>query len=187
LRETAGPDYNLPMRIEVKESRTIFTGGLLTLKLDKIVLPGAREAEREYVVFGRSVVMVPVTDEGRVVLVNQYRHPTGGFILELPAGKVEEGESPTEAAIRELTEETGFRAGNLAQFGEFYLAPGYSTELMTGFVATGLVPGEKRPDPDEILSNALLTRDEVTAGLMEARFQDAKTILGLLWWMNEGP
>jgi len=175
------------MRVEVKESRTIFTGGLLTLKLDRIVLPGAREAEREYVVFGRSVLVVPVTGDSRVVLVNQYRHPTGRFILELPAGKVEECESPTEAAARELAEETGFRAGNLLKFGEFFLAPGYSTELMTGFVATGLVPGEKEPDPDEILSNALLTRDEVVSGLREARFRDAKTILGLLWWVNEGP
>ena len=159
----------------------------MTLKLDRIAIPGGREANREYVVFGRSVLVVPVTGDNRVVLVNQYRHPTGRFILELPAGKVEEGESPTEAAIRELAEETGFRAGNLLKFGEFFLAPGYSTELMTGFVATGLVPGEKEPDPDEILSNALLTRDEVVSGLREAMFQDAKTILGLLWWVNEGP
>lgn len=175
------------MKIEVKESRTIFTGGLLTLKLDRIVFSEAREAEREYVVFGRSVLMVPITSDGRVVLVSQYRHPTGEFILELPAGKVEEGEAPDRAALRELLEETGYRAENLVQFGEFYLAPGYSTELMTGFVATGLVPGEKQPDPDEILSNALLTRDEVVAGLRQARFQDAKTILGLLWWLREGP
>ncbi len=174
------------MRVEVKESRVIFTGGLLTLKLDRITIPGGREAEREYVVFGRSVLVVPITDDERVVLVNQYRHPTGGFILELPAGKVEEQEAPESAAARELIEETGYRAGNLLKFGEFYLAPGYSTELMTGFLATGLIPGEKEPDPDEILSNALLTKNEVINGLRNAVFQDAKTILGLLWWLNQG-
>lgn len=186
LRETRGPDYNLPMKIELKESRTIFTGGLLTLKKDRIALPDGREAEREYVIFGGSVLMVPVTDDDRVVLVNQYRHPVRDFILELPAGKIEEGEAPERAALRELLEETGYIAGNFVKFGEFYLAPGYSTELMTGFLATGLVPGEREPDPDEILSNVFLTRGEVISGLQEARFQDAKTILGLLWWLNEG-
>ncbi|MEO0248871.1 MAG: NUDIX hydrolase, partial [candidate division WOR-3 bacterium] len=117
------------MRIELKESATIFTGGLLTLKKDRIALPGGREADREYVIFGRSVLLVPITDDQRVVLVNQYRHPTGGFILELPAGKVEDCEAPETAAARELLEETGYRAGELVKFGEFYLAPGYSNEL----------------------------------------------------------
>lgn len=174
----------MSMRIEVTESATIFSGGLLTLKKDRIALPGGREADREYVVFGRSVLIVPVLDDDKVVLVNQYRHPAGGFLLELPAGKVEDDEAPEQAAVRELLEETGYRAGNLVKFGEFYLAPGYSTELMSGFLATGLVPGEKDPDPDEILSNILLTKGEVVAGLREARFQDAKTILGLLWWVR---
>ncbi|MGB9589670.1 MAG: NUDIX hydrolase, partial [Candidatus Hydrothermia bacterium] len=160
------------MIIEVRNSTTVFRGGLLTLKLDRIAVPDGREADREYVVFGRSVVMVPVTDEDRVVLVNQYRHPTRDFLLELPAGKVEENEDPEQAAARELVEETGFRAKELVRFGEFFLAPGYSTELMTGFVATGLVPGEKEPDPDEILSNVLLTREEVLTGLRSHRFRD---------------
>jgi ADP-ribose pyrophosphatase len=186
LRESAGAGYNLSNMIELKDSKTIFAGGLLTLKLDRIVLPGAREADREYVVFGRSVLLLPIARDDRVVLVSQYRHPAGDYLLELPAGKVDEGESPEEAAARELAEETGYRAERLVRFGEFFLAPGYSTELMTAFVATGLVPGEKSPDPDEILSNVLLTKEEVISGLMSARFRDAKTILGLLWWVAEG-
>ncbi|MEO0192964.1 MAG: NUDIX hydrolase, partial [candidate division WOR-3 bacterium] len=140
------------MRIEIKESTTIFKGGLLTLKRDKIAVPGGREADREYVVFGRSVLVIPALDQDKLVLVNQYRHPTGDFLLELPAGKVDEGESPESAAARELLEETGFRPEKLTRFGEFYLAPGYSTELMTGFLAEGLVRADGNPDPDEILS-----------------------------------
>ena len=168
----------------MKKSETIYEGGLFDLKLDRILLPNGHETNREYVDFGQSVLIVPEDPGGRVVLVSQYRHPTREVLLELPAGKVEPGEEPRDAAVRELEEETGFRAREIIRFGEFYLSPGYSSELMSGFHATGIEPGMKNPDPDEILSNVVLTRDGVKAGLTDGRFRDAKTILGLLWWLG---
>ena len=163
----------------VFKSEVKFTGKILTLRVDQTEV-----GEREWIAFGtgRSVSVVPVLPDGSVVLVRQYRHPIGGELLEIPAGKVDPGEEPLEAAKRELLEETGYRAASWTHLARFYIAPGYSNELMDLFLAEGL---EKAGEFDarEIEELVVLSRAEVREWLREGKFEDVKTIAGLGLWL----
>ena len=138
-----------------------------------------RRDGRDVVVHGPAVAIVPVDDDGLVTLVRQERVPAGGKLLELPAGGVEDGESPLEAARRELREETGLHGGEWVEVATFFTTPGFCDERMHLFIATGLERGEAAPQGDEDLELVYVPLADVPGLLAEV--EDGKTLVGLLF------
>jgi ADP-ribose pyrophosphatase len=158
--------------------RTVYKGRLLTINEDDVTLVDGTQAHREVVVHPGAVAIVAVDAEGRVVLVRQWRHALERALWELPAGTRDPGEEPHLTAERELAEETGLRASSLQRLATAPLTPGYSTEVMHFFVATGLTEGPTDRDADERMDVAHLTREEVAALIRDGDV-DVKTIGGL--------
>lgn len=168
------------MPFELLKSEIMYPGRAFTIRRDTLRLPDGRETRFDIVEHIGSVVIVPLDAAGGLLFVRQYRHAAGQEMLELPAGTLDEGESPDDCARREVREETGMAAGKLEPMGGFYLAPGYSTEYMHVYLATALVDDPLEADADEFLS---VERVPVSAALeMCARgdFPDAKTLAALL-------
>lgn len=156
---------------------------------DEILLATPDFTVRQITVDGRtehvlthpgSVVVLALDEWGRVPLVRQYRAATGGELLELPAGTRRPDESPEACARRELAEETGYTAQTWRQLGEFYVAPGYSGELMTLFLATDLTPGQAQPEADESFELLLLPLPSLVEMAKRGELRDAKTIAGVM-------
>jgi ADP-ribose pyrophosphatase len=172
----------------VTERQTLYRGRYMTFEKDAIALADGRASSRDLVVHPGAVVIAPVDEDGRLLLVTQFRVAAGGALLELPAGTldVHDGivEDPVLAAHRELEEETGHRAGRLERIGGFWTAPGFSTEYLTLFLAMDLRPAvEDRLAPDEderLLLSRLHWRDAVAA-IEAGVIEDAKSIAGILW------
>ncbi len=160
------------------DGRTVYDGRILRLEVDRVRLGSGDESVREVVRHNGAVVVLPVAADGSVVLVRQYRYPTGEYLLEAPAGKLDvAGESPADCAARELTEETGLAAGSLRPLGEFYTAPGFTDELLRCFLATELRPVIGAvPDADEIEQVVRLTPAELGEAIRTNRIRDAKTL-----------
>ncbi len=163
-------------------SRTLCRTPIFTVTEDHVLEPGGVEVRRAVVRHGPSAVMIPVDEEGRVLLVRQFRLPAGRAIWELPAGRVNPGETPLQAARRELLEETGYRARRWRKLLSFYPTPGYVTERMHLFVARDLQAGRARPDDDERIRCRWFSRAELSAWLRAGRLVDGKTLVGLLLW-----
>jgi ADP-ribose pyrophosphatase len=162
-------------------SQERFSGRLIRITVDRVRLDSGLEAEREVVHHPGGVGVVAVAEDGSVLLVRQYRHPAKESLWEIPAGGREVGESPLETARRELAEETGYAAESWLGVGATFLAPGYSTELLWYFRATGLTRTEEpaQPDPDEVLEARAFTRAEVADLVFRGQLRDAKTLAGL--------
>lgn len=158
--------------------RAIYSGRLLTIHEDDVRLVDGTQAQREVVAHPGAVAIVAVDDADRVVLVRQWRHPVGRALWELPAGTRDPGEPPERTAERELAEETGLRAASLRALVAAPLTPGYSTEVMHFFAATGLTEGPTDRDVDERTDVAHLSHADVAA-LIRAGDVDVKTIAGL--------
>jgi ADP-ribose pyrophosphatase len=167
------------MANEVVSSEKKYSGRVLSLRVDRVRLENGMEAGLEIIEHHGSVVMVPVDDDGGIWFVRQYRHAAGREILELPAGSLEAGEDPAACAARELREEIGLGAGKLAHLGGFFLAPGYATEYMHVFLATGLHPDRLPGDEDEILRPEKFSPAEVRSRCAAGGWEDAKTIAAL--------
>jgi ADP-ribose pyrophosphatase len=135
---------------------------------------------REVVRHGGAVAMVPLLDDGRVVLVRQFRHPVREALLEIPAGTLGAGEAPEACAQRELMEEVHYRAASLERLFSLCLAPGYSTELIHIYLATGLEPAQLAHDEDEVLRIEVLEMGEAVALIDDGGIKDAKTVAGVL-------
>lgn len=142
-----------------------------------------RVFEKDLVAFGRSVVIVPVLGDGRVVFVRQWRAPIGKWVVELPAGRVESGEDPRSAALRELEEETGYRASRIIELGRAYVSPGYSDELITAFLAEGLERVGAHPDEGEVLEVLELAPREYIAACAAGEC-DLKSLAALLLYFS---
>jgi ADP-ribose pyrophosphatase len=171
-------------RGDLEETRiggdVVYRGRILDLEVDRVQLPGGGEALREVVRHRGAAVILPVLPDGRIVLVRQYRYPTGEVLLELPAGKVDPGESPFECAVRELEEETGWRARDMTELGWFYTTPGFSDEVLHAFVATDLEPSSDHdPDPDEAIEIVTRTVDQALEACRDGGTRDGKTIATL--------
>jgi ADP-ribose pyrophosphatase len=143
-----------------------------------------RRDGRDVVVHGPAVAIVPVDVDGFVTLVRQQRVPAGGPVLELPAGGVEEGESPLETAKRELREETGLHGGEWVEAATFFTTPGFCDEKMHLFLATALERGEAQPEGTEEIELVRIARDEVPS--LVAEIEDGKTLVGLLLLLRQG-
>ncbi|MCX8202049.1 MAG: NUDIX hydrolase [Candidatus Caldarchaeum sp.] len=163
---------------EVRESDVIYEGVLFDLKRVVLASDGL-EMVREVVVHPGAVAIVPFVDDDRVVLVEQYRYAADRWLLEVPAGTIED-ESPEICAARELEEETGFRAKSLKKIAAFYLAPGYSTELLHVFIAGDLEPSRPAPEQDERIRTHVFGFAETLEMVKNGKIVDAKTIAALL-------
>lgn len=151
---------------------------------DTVRLPDGQSATREYVVHPGAVVVIPLLDDGRVVLERQYRHPVDRVMIEFPAGKLDPGEDPLACGQRELLEETGYRAQAWARAGAMHLAVGYSTEIIHIFFARGLSAGTRKLDAGEFLDVFSAGRDELLAWCRNGTVTDAKTLTCALWLEN---
>jgi ADP-ribose pyrophosphatase len=132
-----------------------------------------------------STAVVAVTPDGKLLLVDQYREAVDGFLLEIPAGKLEPNEDPETCAVRELEEETGYRAGNMEKLCEVFMTPGYCDEIIHIFAATELTPSESNLDENEILTPVELGFTEALKMIDDGRIRDAKTVAGILEFIRK--
>ncbi|NBU87957.1 MAG: NUDIX hydrolase [Betaproteobacteria bacterium] len=163
------------------------SGGYLTVVRDTVCLPDGSHATREYVRHQGAVAVVPLLDDGRIVMVRQYRHAVGQVLVEFPAGKLDPGESVLQCAIRELREETGYEAAQWARAGVFHNAAAYSTEKMEIWFARGLKPGAQRLDPGEFLEVQAMPVSSLDQLAQRGELSDMKTMIGLQWlqkWLS---
>jgi ADP-ribose pyrophosphatase len=165
---------------KVLKQEIVFNGGHIKVRVDRVIEPAGHEATREIVVHSGAVCIVARPADNEVLLVRQYRHSTGGDLLEIPAGGLDPGEDPLDAARRELEEETGYRAANIVQRAAFWTTPGFTTEYMWLYEATGLTKTQIHPDEDEVIEVDVVNIEEALRMIDDGRIQDAKTILGLL-------
>ena len=165
---------------KTKERSTAFQGCLLRLDVDTITLPDGKEAVREYIRHPGGVGVVALTEEGEVLLVKQYRYPYGEVLTEIPAGKRDKGEDPLVTGMRELEEETGYRAAHYTSLGVMYPTPGCCDEKVYIYLATGLTAAEAHPDADEFLDVERCPLDEMVQKVLAGEITDAKTQIGIL-------
>ena len=163
------------------ESRQVYQGHFLDVRRDRVGLPDGSEAHREYIVHPGAVMVVPILDDGRLVLERQYRYPLERVMVEFPAGKLDPGEPGRRCAERELLEETGYRATEWAYAGTLHNAIAYSDEGIQIWFARGLTAGAKQLDEGEFLEVFTATADELEGWVRDGKVTDAKTMIGLLW------
>lgn len=163
------------------DCETRLEGGFLTVRKDTVSLPDGQLATREYVVHPGAVAVVPLLDDGRLVMVRQYRYPVQQVLLEFPAGKIDPGEPVLECAVRELAEETGYRAREWARAGVFHNAAAYSTEGIEIWFARGLVAGPQQLDAGEFVEVRALHETELDRLAAAGGLSDMKTMIGLHW------
>ncbi len=167
------------MKFEKLDSETIFKGRVFTIRRDLLRTPDGRTTKFDIVEHHGSVVILPIDQNGNLLLVRQYRHAAADNLLELPAGMLEPDERPVACARREIREETGMAAKRLENLGEFYLAPGYSSEFMTVFLATDLHNDPLTPDVDEFLQVESVPLAEALSMAEAGQMPDAKTLAAL--------
>lgn len=160
---------------------TLMSGGFLQVHRDDVRLPDGSTSTREYIQHPGAVAVIPVLDDGRLVLVRQYRYPVAKVLLEFPAGKLEVGEATLACAQRELAEETGYTAAEWACAGEIHNAAAYSSESIWLWFARGLAPGPQALDIGEFVEVARLSEAELDALALRGELPDVKTRIGLHW------
>ncbi|HSB70000.1 MAG TPA: NUDIX hydrolase [Candidatus Methylomirabilis sp.] len=159
--------------------RNIYKGRVVDLNVETVTLPNGATVELEIIHHPGAVAIVPMTPTGSVLLIRQYRHAAGGYIYEIPAGKLDPGEAPQACAARELEEEIGRRASSITHLLSFFTTPGFTDEVIHLFLATGLAPGTQRLDQDEVLEIAEMPLAEAMDLIQDGTIRDAKTIVGL--------
>jgi ADP-ribose pyrophosphatase len=166
------------MKPETVKSKTIYEGVVFDVRIDTIRENG-RTHDREIVEHSGSVVILPVFDDGTVALVRQYRHAVGKELLELAAGGIEDGEDPLDGAIRELEEEIGVKAENIELLCSIYVSPGFLSEKMHIYLATGLTDVGQKLEGDENLTVERYTFEKLNEMIRNGEIEDAKTIVGI--------
>ncbi len=159
----------------------VWRGRFLDVRRDLIVQPDGHTATREYIVHPGAVMVVPLLDDGRLVMERQFRYPLGRVLLEFPAGKIDPGESIQACAARELAEETGYQATEWARACVVHNACAYSNEGIEIWFARGLQAGPQRLDPGELIELCLVTEAELDALAARGELTDVKTLIGLQW------
>jgi ADP-ribose pyrophosphatase len=159
--------------------KTIYKGRVVTLNLERTILPNGLEVELEVVRHPGAAAVVPMKDASTVVLIRQYRLAAGGFIYEIPAGKLNPGEDPLACAARELEEEIGYRAERIDKLATFFTAPGFTDEVMHLYVARGLIRGAQCLDRDEVLEVVELPLEKALGQIQDGTIRDAKSMIGL--------
>jgi len=161
-------------------TRRVYEGKVLALDVDEVEEPGGVRATREVVRHRGSVMALPVHEDGRLVLVRQFRYAVNQEVWELPAGRLDPGESPEEGARRELEEEVGLRAGRMEHLGSFFSSPGFCDEIMHLYRASQLEVVPARPEPDERIEVRQCTLNEARHMVLAGEVRDAKTLVAIL-------
>ncbi|MGN1334580.1 MAG: NUDIX hydrolase [Anaerovoracaceae bacterium] len=161
------------------KSKKIYDGAIINLRRDKVTVQGGT-SYREIVEHNGGAVMAALTEDKKLIMVRQYRKPAGKVILEVPAGKIDPGEKPLDAAIRELKEETGYTATKVELLTEFYPSVGYSEEKLYLYLCTGLTPGETCFDENEAIDIEEIRLDKLFKMAMSGEIDDAKTLIAIL-------
>jgi ADP-ribose pyrophosphatase len=166
------------------EREELLQGKFLRVLRDTVRLPSGHRATREYVVHPGAVMVIPLLDDGRIVMERQYRYPVQRVMLEFPAGKLDAGEPVFDCARRELFEETGYTAREWARAGQLHPVISYSTEFIDIWFARGLTAGERALDEGEFLDVVLVDMPTLLNGCCDGTVTDAKTLTGALWLQN---
>jgi len=164
----------------VVKSERVFEGKLLRIDREEIELPHGKHAVLETIRHPGAAAVLPFLPDGRVVLIRQYRHAAGGFIVEVPAGKLDPGEQPERCARREVEEETGWRAGELVPLGSILTTPGFTDEVIWLFEAHALVRGRQALEADEVLDTLEVPFEEAVAMVRCGAITDAKSVASIL-------
>lgn len=168
------------MNYRIIKSEVIYRGKVFNTKVDQIEYDSGNKAVREVAEHPGGAVVVPVTKDGKVVMVTQHRYPMNKTLLELPAGKLGKGEDPKLCAVRELEEETGYKSDNVKELGSIYTTPGYSTEKLWIFLAKDLNPGDHNREEGEFGMEVFeLTLQEIEQKIYNGEIVDSKTICGI--------
>ena len=171
-------------KAKILRSKIVYRGAVFGIRRDEIIEPGGVRTSREMITHSGSVVVLPVLDDGRLVLIRQYRHAAKQYLWELVAGRIDEGETPKEAGARELIEETGYRAKRFEIFLEFYPSPGFLEEKMFVLLAEKVTAGKATPEEDEKIMAKAFTRKELEQMIHSGKLRDGKTIAGLLYYFR---
>jgi ADP-ribose pyrophosphatase len=162
------------------KSEKIFSGKIINVRVDTVELPNGNTSTREIVEHPGGVGIIPITENREVIMVRQFRKPVDEICLEIPAGKLNYGEDPYECGVRELEEETGYKAKNIQSLGHFYSTPGFTNEILHIYMATGLYKGEVKLDEDEFVETETIPLDELVDMVMNGEIRDAKSIIAIL-------
>jgi ADP-ribose pyrophosphatase len=166
-------------------SKNIYTGKVITVNVDTVTLPNGVTVDLELVRHPGAAAVVPVKDDGMIVLIKQFRHAAGGFIYEIPAGKLHLGEDPMACAARELEEEIGYKAGRLELLSSILTAPGFTDEVIHIYKATGMTQGKQHLDRDEVLEVLEVPLEKAVKMVETGVIRDAKTMVGLYLVFNK--
>jgi ADP-ribose pyrophosphatase len=178
---SSSPDDDATLREDTLVSEQVYRGAFLDVRRDQVRLPDGGTAQREYIVHPGAVMIVPLLDDGRVVIERQWRYPLARVMVEFPAGKIDAGEPPLTCGIRELAEETGYRAAEWARAGLLHNAIAYSNEGIEVWFARGLTLGERHLDAGEFLDVGSASLDELNDMARAGELTDAKTLIGMSW------
>ena len=169
---------------KILRSKVVYKGSIFGVRRDEVLEPTGVRTTREVITHPGSVVVMPVLPDGRIILIRQYRHAARQFLWELVAGRMDPGESVRQAAVRELIEETGYRAKRLRVFLDLFPTPGFLEERMYILLAEGLKLGEAEPEEDEKIVVRVFTRAELEKMIQRGVLRDAKSIAGLLYYFR---
>jgi ADP-ribose pyrophosphatase len=163
----------------VRGTTELYQGPIFNFVTENLTLPNGRNADMAFIRHPGSIAVVPLMEDQTVVMEVQYRHPVAEYLLEIPAGTMELGESPLDCAKRELIEETGFRAQEFIKLGRIHIIPAYSDEEIHVFIAKGLAPAKQNLDPDEIIEVVKFPLAKAIQLIDEGKITDALTILAI--------
>ena len=170
------------IRHKVRNTTSVYEGRRIKVFRDNVLMPNGREVVRDIVRSAPAAAIVAFTNNGKVLLLRQFRYPLWGWLYELPAGVIEEGESPEECARRELEEETGYRAGKIRKILRFFTSPGFCDEEMHVFLAEDLEKFEARVLPDECLTLEEIALSDAMRMISDGRIADGKTVAALSYY-----
>lgn len=171
-------------KVQVLKSKMIYRGPVFGVRRDEVVEPNGVRTRREVITHSGSVVILPVLNDGRILMIRQYRYATRQYLWELVAGRMDEGETIKAAAARELQEETGYRAKSLRVFLDFFPTPGFLEERMYLLLAEGLTAGEAHPEEDEKIFSHPFNLNELKQMMKTRKLRDAKSIAGILYYLT---
>jgi len=173
------------MSYKLLKSQILFKGKVFDHQVDEIEYESGNRGIREVAIHPGGAVVVPIKDDGKIILVKQFRYPLQNTLIELPAGKLDKDEDPLVCATRELEEETGYKAKEIKKLGKIYTAPGYCTEILHIYSARGLTPGNhNREEGEQGMEIFELSINEIEKMITNGEITDAKTIVGIFYLKN---
>lgn len=173
------------MNYKLIKSEIRYKGKVFDHQVDEIQYDSGNIGIREIAVHPGGAVVIPIKDDGKIILVKQFRYPLQKTLIELPAGKLDKNEDPLTCAVRELEEETGFKAKEFTKLGAIYTAPGYCTEILHIYKAVGLIPGNhNREEGEQGMELLELSLDEIKKMILSGEINDAKTIAGIFYLLH---